>query len=53
MQGKIKFLGKRHFENNFIIYFLLFLFLITGIIIGSILVNRLEILEPFNGLYKP
>ena len=45
MQGKIKFLGKKHFENNFIVYFMLFIILIIGIIIGSILVNRLEIAE--------
>lgn len=45
MQRKIKFLGKRHFENNFIVYFILFMFLIVGIIIGSILINRLEISE--------
>ena len=45
MQGKIKFLGRKHFENNFIIYFILFLFLLAGVIIGSILVNRLDILE--------
>lgn len=48
MQRKIKFLGKRHFENNFIIYFILFIFLISGIIIGSILVNRLDVLENYN-----
>ena len=45
MQGKIKFLGKRHFQNNFIIYFILFLFLIGGITIGSILVNKLELTQ--------
>lgn len=43
MQGKIKFLGKRHFQNNFIIYFSLFIFLIVGISIGSILVNKIEL----------
>lgn len=45
MQGKIKFLGRKHFENNFIVYFILFIFFIAGIVIGSILVNRLELSE--------
>ena len=42
MQRKIKFMGKRHFQNNFIVYFTLFIFLIVGIVIGSVLVNRLD-----------
>ena len=42
---KIKLQGKRHFENNFIIYFILFVFLIVGIIFGSILINRLDLFE--------
>lgn len=42
MIAKIKKLGKRHLQNNFLLYFILFLSFILGIIIGSILINRLE-----------
>lgn len=41
MQKRIKMIGKKHFENNFILYFILFVIFILGIIVGAILINRL------------
>jgi len=35
-------LSKRHFQNNFIVYFILVIFFVIGIIIGAILINRLS-----------
>lgn len=42
MSKRIKSLGTRHFQNNFIIYFTLTIFFLIGIISGSILINRLS-----------
>lgn len=41
MPKRIKNLSKRHFQNNFIMYFTISIFFLVGIIIGSILINRL------------
>lgn len=43
MQKRIKTLSKRHFQDNFIIYFIISMFFIVGIIIGAIMINRLKI----------
>jgi len=42
MSKRIKSLGSRHFQNNFIIYFIITIFFLIGIIAGSILINRLS-----------
>ncbi len=34
-------LSKRHFQNNFIVYFILVISFLIGIVIGAILINRL------------
>lgn len=49
---------KRHFQNNFIIYLVLFSFFLIGIIIGSIIIKRIDsnlsnsILEITNPYFK-
>lgn len=48
MQKRIKALIKRHFQNNFILYFLLFVIFIVGIVIGAILINMLETQQNYN-----
>lgn len=42
MSKRIKSLGNKHFQNNFIIYFTISIFFLVGISIGSILINRLS-----------
>lgn len=43
MLKKVNNLSKRHFRNNFIVYFVLSLSFIIGIFIGAILINRLNV----------
>ncbi|HLR34370.1 MAG TPA: stage II sporulation protein M [Tissierellales bacterium] len=58
MQYKIKNLFRRNFQDNFIIYFTIIVFLIAGIVIGSITIKVLnaeqksEILNFFNSFFK-
>ena len=42
MSKRIKSLGNRHFQNNFIIYFTITICFLIGVIAGSILINRLS-----------
>ncbi|SHE30505.1 stage II sporulation protein M [Tissierella praeacuta DSM 18095] len=44
---KMRKLSKRHFQESFIVYFILIIFFIAGIIIGAIFVNKLDIRENF------
>jgi len=58
LQYKIKNLFRRNFQDNFIIYFTIIVFLIAGIVIGSITIKVLnaeqksEILNFFNSFFK-
>ena len=58
MSLRVKSLRKRHFQNNFIIYFILAICFILGIIAGAILINRIsdeknyEIVNYFSWIFK-
>lgn len=39
---KFKSLGKRHLQDNFLLYFILLIAFVVGIVIGAILINRLN-----------
>ena len=39
---KVKSLSKKHFQSNFIVYFILTICFIIGIVAGAILINRLD-----------
>ncbi len=58
MQYRIKNWFRRQFQDNFIVYFTMMIFLIVGIIIGSITIKVLngeqksEILNFFNSFFK-
>ena len=57
MNKNVGGLSKRHFQNNFIMYFIVIIFCIVGIIIGAILINRLtpeqnhSIIKRFNWVF--
>lgn len=48
MQKRIKVLSKRHFENNFILYFILFIIFTIGIALGAVLINRLKVEQSYS-----
>lgn len=41
-------LSKKHFQNSFIVYFILTIFFVIGIVIGAILINKLGTGENLN-----
>ena len=58
MVVKLKSVIKRHFQNNFIVYFTLSIIFVFGIILGSIFINRIdtqeniEIANYFNWIFQ-
>ncbi len=55
---RVKNLSKKHFQNNFIIYFILVIFFVIGIVAGAIIINRLnaeenlKIVNHFSWIFK-
>lgn len=47
MSLRVRNLSKRHFQNNFIIYFILGICFVVGIVVGAILINRLSANENY------